>query len=128
MKIFLTIAVCAFLAACGGSSGSESEKDLFSLWTESADKTTTLDLSGASFSGYRELSFIYDDGAQCNCRIGVSGNQNQGTYYINTCIYSYASSANGDPGCNELNHAGTYAKTTNRLEICDSENSCTGYE
>lgn len=130
MKLLAVIAIATLaLSGCGGEEGeSNSEKELFSYWEDVEGEAAPLDLSGASFDGYREFSFIYADGAQCDCRLRMSGSEGSGNYSINTCFYAYGSSADGDPGCDALNHAGTYSKTSDRLTVCDHEQDCTTYK
>lgn len=126
MKL-LPLILAAILAGCGGEGGETGPKSLFSYWEDSQGEASPMDLRGASFDGYREISFFYADGAQCDCRLRLSGNEERGTYTVNTCYYFYASSANGDPGCDSLNHVGTYSKSNDQLTVCDSEQDCTIY-
>ena len=127
MKLFLSVFI-AVLTGCGGAESSEgNSKPLFSYWEDESGAASPLDLRGASFDGYREISFFYEDGAQCDCRLRLTGSESSGTYVVNTCYYFYASSANGDPGCDALNHVGTYSKSESRLTICDNEQECTNY-
>jgi hypothetical protein len=128
-KLFYIVLAAILATGCGGEDGeSDSEKGLFSYWEDIEGEATPLDLSDGSFSGYRDISFFYADGAQCDCHFRVFGSEDRGNYSINTCRYAYASSADGDPGCDALNHTGTYSKTRTELTVCDSEQECTTYE
>ena len=114
------------LVACGGDSSS-SEKELFSLWNDTSDDTP-LDLRGGSLGEVNAISFYALDGSQCDCELRFLGTEDSGSYVLNSCSYVYGSSAGGDPGCESINHTGTYSKSAKSLEICDSDQDCTIYK
>lgn len=128
MKFITLILTSIVLTACGGSSGGGEplEKDLFSLWTDSSDGSS-MDLTGGSTGSSFTFNIYASDGSQCDCKLRFLGTEDSGSYVLNNCYYDYGSSANGDPGCDSLNHSGTYTKSMTTLEICDDEQDCTKY-
>ena len=114
------------LVACGGGGGGSSEKDLFSLWTDT-DTNAPLDLRGGAFSTPLPMHSYYPDGAQCDCTLTVLGTQSGGTYIINACVYRYGTGS-GDPGCNSLDGTGTYTKTSDTLTTYPSSGSPSTYK
>ena len=129
MKFITLILTSIVLTACGGSSGGGEalEKDLFSLWTDSSDGSS-MDLTGGSTGSSFTFNIYASDGSQCDCKLRFLGTEDSGSYVLNNCDYDYGSSANGDPGCSNLNHTGTYSKTASTLTICDDELDCTQYK
>ncbi|MBV1882261.1 MAG: hypothetical protein KUG82_11545 [Pseudomonadales bacterium] len=114
----LSICLVIMLSGCGGSDSS-SDKDLFSLWT-ATDSSLVLDLTNGDFSTPTDFFFDMGNGALCGCTLTAFGSQASGTYTFNSCTYEIGSSSRGDPGCNALNHTGTYTKSGNVLTTYDS--------
>lgn len=127
---FYIIALSLILTACGGSSSSDSkpvDKDLFSLWKPS-DGNIPLDLTEAGFRENGLFSTYLSNGAQCDCNFVLIGDQESGSYTINSCTHlAGTGSGTETPNCNVLDHTGLYTKTSTQLTVCDDVQDCIIY-
>lgn len=126
-KIIIASVAALILTACGGESGgSDSNKDLFSLWK--TDQGGAMDLSSGALGVEMGYSIFMEDGAECNCDLRLLGDQSSGNYILNSCSHTYGTGSGEEtPNCNALDNTGTYSKTTSTLTICNSESNCTDY-
>lgn len=128
------IALSIALVACGGSSGtgvstnSNSNKDLFSLW-KTNDSSGPLDLTAGAFREILLFSSYASNGAQCDCNFVMVGDQESGSYTLNSCTHVQGTGSGSDtPNCNALDHTGLYSKTYTQLTVCDDTQDCTEYK
>lgn len=134
MRFLLLISFCIALISCGGegdipagSVTTTEEKNLFSLWEETATGNT-IDLRAGGLSATYAFYIYLDDGAQCDCELTFLGSETSGNYVLNNCEYDAGSSIDGDPGCNSNNHTGTYNQEGTSLTVCDSTQTCSVYK
>jgi hypothetical protein len=107
------VAATLALVACGG--GSDSDKNLFSLWTQDGSGAL-LELTNARFGPDNALNSYTADGTLCICNLTVTGVQKSGTIAITGCTSTpYNSSTNAQ--CSAMNAVGTYTKTSEILSF-----------
>lgn len=104
-------------------------KSIFSYW-EGTD--LAFDFRNRTLGAQEPMPFYLLDGAQCDCDLVLSGYENRGDFFINSCTYKPWSGRNGDPGCSQINQAGSYNITDNQLTMCtamdDGSQVCKKYK
>lgn len=115
-----------FLIGCSAgssTSGEDSSKSLFSVWT-GMSTGFVLDLTNGAIGTTLPITFITTLGAKCMCDLDAIGTQTSGNYVLSSCVYT--TGGPGDPGCPMLDEAGNYTKPESILTLC-SGGSCESY-
>lgn len=126
MRLIIFLTLVMTISACGKRSSNPQppSKSLFSLWTDKADSSNQIDLSGLDFgnwtSSFDNVASTAD--VKCQLRIIITGDQSAGNV-----IFRVDQLGGGAPECDTGAEQYDYTKTGTELRACERLDPTTCY-